>query len=89
MTTLFVNFRRLTLKCLPNYIKGEKLVSRNSVLLIYHENKAKCSVLLFRPTKNKETLEKVGTFATSIILADLAKATGIDFSVGYESEIAS
>ena len=57
------------------------------MLLIYHENKAKCSVLLFRPTQNKETLEKVGTFATSIILADLAKATGIDFSVGYESEI--
>ena len=55
--------------------------------MIYHGNKAKCSVLLFRPTQNKETLKKVGTCATSIIRTDLAKATGIDFSVGYESEI--
>ena len=47
----------------------------------------KCFVLLFRQTQNKVTLGKVGTCATSIILADLAKGTGIDVSVRYESGV--
>ena len=88
---MFVNFRRLTLKCLlisrADLQKRSRIgASKLCVFFTYHGNNAKCSVLLFRPSQNKETLEKVGTCATSIILADLAKATDIDFSVGYESE---
>ena len=67
--------------------KRSKIGGLKLCAFFYHGNKAKCSVLLFRPAQNKETLETVGTCATSIVLADLAKATGIDFSAVYESEI--
>ena len=50
-------------------------------------NKAKCSIPLFRQTQNKEIVEKVVTCATGgVVLAVLAKAIGLDFSVRFGSK---